>query len=234
MNHSEAGKLGAIKTHKTLIERYEKSPRICLSCGKILPYELRKNKFCGHSCAATYNNTKNTHDRAKFWRTEYDKNPKSCKKCGKVLDFQDRHRKCCSLCYDGFTVKDAPKTTGFCLNCDKPCNRKFCCGTCHNDYVWENLKIEMERTGKARALGTAKRYLKEKYDKCQICGISDWHGNKLPLILDHVDGNSENWKLSNLRLICSNCDSTLPTYKGRNKGKGRFSRRLRYQQGKSY
>ena len=150
-----------------------------------MPYDLRKNKFCNHSCAASYNNTKASHDRTKFWRVEYEKNPVSCKKCGKVLDFVDRRRKCCSSCYDGFTVKDI-SVTGFCFNCSKPCNRKFCNGTCHNDYVWRNLKLEMETTGKARAHHTAKKYFLEKTDKCQICGVSDWYGKKLPLILDHI------------------------------------------------
>ena len=39
--------------------------------------------------------------------------------------------------------------------------------------------------------------------------------------------------ISNLRLVCPNCDSQLPTYKNRNKGNGRHSRRVRYSKGKS-
>ena len=56
----------------------------------------------------------------------------------------------------------------------------------------------------------------------------------MPVVMDHIDGNSDNWLDSNLRLVCGNCDMQLPTYKNKNKGKGRHSRRLRYQQGKSY
>jgi hypothetical protein len=37
----------------------------------------------------------------------------------------------------------------------------------------------------------------------------------------------------NLRLICPNCDSQLPTFKMRNRGRGRHSRRQRYADGKS-
>ncbi|WIM86214.1 hypothetical protein PT015_14985 [Candidatus Mycobacterium wuenschmannii] len=38
----------------------------------------------------------------------------------------------------------------------------------------------------------------------------------------------------NLRLICPNCDSQLPTYKARNRGSGRHYRRQRYANGQSY
>jgi 5-methylcytosine-specific restriction endonuclease McrA len=56
----------------------------------------------------------------------------------------------------------------------------------------------------------------------------------MPLVLDHIDGNSDNWDLKNLRMICCNCDALTPTYKNRNRGNGRFLRRIRYREGKSY
>lgn len=56
----------------------------------------------------------------------------------------------------------------------------------------------------------------------------------MPLILDHVDGDSDNWYLTNLRLVCGNCDMQLPTYKSKNWGNGRASRRKRYADAKSY
>lgn len=36
-----------------------------------------------------------------------------------------------------------------------------------------------------------------------------------------IDGNSDNGKVVNLRLICRNCDGLLPTFAARNKGNGR-------------
>ena len=37
-------------------ESYDKNPKVCKYCGKIIPYEKRVNDFCNHSCATSYNN----------------------------------------------------------------------------------------------------------------------------------------------------------------------------------
>jgi hypothetical protein len=49
--------------------------------------------------------------------------------------------------------------------------------------------------------------------------------------LDHTDGNPTNNRRENLRLVCPNCDSQLPTYKSRDRGNGRSFRRQRYADG---
>jgi hypothetical protein len=56
----------------------------------------------------------------------------------------------------------------------------------------------------------------------------------LALVLDHIDGDPTNNRRENLRLICLNCDSRLPTYKSRNRGRGAHYRRRRYADGQSY
>lgn len=51
---------------------------------------------------------------------------------------------------------------------------------------------------------------------CSSCNMSEWLGGSIPLELDHVDGNTRNNLLSNLRLLCPNCHALTPTYRGRN------------------
>ena len=70
--------------------------------------------------------------------------------------------------------------------------------------------------------------------QCEICKITEWQNQPTPLVMDHIDGNPDNNDRSNFRLICPNCDALLPTYKGKNTGNGRASRRKRYAEGKSY
>lgn len=73
-----------------------------------------------------------------------------------------------------------------------------------------------------------------KEHKCELCGLITWKDKEIPLTLDHIDGNYMNISFTNLRLICPNCDAQLPTFKNRNKGKGRHKRRERYSKGLSY
>ena len=56
-----------------------------------------------------------------------------------------------------------------------------------------------------------------KVNKCEICGISDWNDKEISTQLDHIDGNSHNHLLDNLRMICPNCHSQTETYFGKNK-----------------
>lgn len=72
-----------------------------------------------------------------------------------------------------------------------------------------------------------RRYLEVKQNNCcAICGIEAfWNGRPISLVLDHIDGDaSNNWE-NNLRLVCPNCDSQLPTFKSRNKNSARAHRR---------
>jgi hypothetical protein len=44
------------------------------------------------------------------------------------------------------------------------------------------------------------------------CGISEWHGMKLSLHLDHINGINTDNRIENLRILCPNCHSQTNTY----------------------
>lgn len=54
---------------------------------------------------------------------------------------------------------------------------------------------------------------------CYECDLFSWRGKPLSLHLDHKDGDNQNHRLENLRLLCPNCHSQTPTYGGRNIGR---------------
>jgi hypothetical protein len=48
---------------------------------------------------------------------------------------------------------------------------------------------------------------------CELCGQGQlWHGRRMGLILDHVNGVSDDHRLENLRIVCPNCAATLETH----------------------
>lgn len=208
MSFSEAGKLGAAasleyqhKRKQNNMEAYKLNPSICKQCGAALDYKYRRNTFCSRSCAATYNNLHKENVR------------------------------------DWITTK--------CLNCNKVITRKvqsfYCNNKCQAEYKWKQTKQRIIEAGEFETHGgivtkgetkrtQAYRFLEEEYGhKCAICGLSEWMGQPIPLIVDHIDGNSLNHKIENFRLVCGNCDMQLDTYKSKNKGKGRKYRRALYQ-----
>lgn len=56
---------------------------------------------------------------------------------------------------------------------------------------------------------------------CELCGQDEnWRGEKMSLILDHINGINNDHRIENLRIVCPNCNTTLPTHcKGNRKNK---------------
>lgn len=59
-----------------------------------------------------------------------------------------------------------------------------------------------------------------KKAECELCGWKEVsEDGRLPLELDHINGDSKDNRLVNLRILCPNCHSLQPTHRGRNKKK---------------
>ncbi len=57
--------------------------------------------------------------------------------------------------------------------------------------------------------------------KKQACELCNWavrsSDGRIPLELDHINGDRTDNRIENLRVLCPNCHSLQPTHRGRNK-----------------
>lgn len=113
-----------------------------------------------------------------------------------------------------------------CLNCNKEIKIKknYCSNKCQGEHK-QNLIFEKIENGDITfSEKSYKKFLIKKYgDKCMKCGWNEINPvtGKVPIQLEHIDGNSENNTLENLMLLCPNHHSLTPTYGALNKGHGR-------------
>lgn len=137
----------------------------------------------------------------------------------------------CATSYNNTRKEKKPKTACKCCGqLVEKRNNKFCSAKCMGEYTnkistEKNIKLLKEGKLPDTNRGGIKKTLIALGvpERCNVCGVSEWQGQKLPLILDHIDGKATNNKMENLQLLCSNCDSISPTYKAKNKGNGRKS-----------
>ena len=80
--------------------------------------------------------------------------------------------------------------------------KEYIQGSCVQSHI---LKLKLIRDG-------------VKEDKCELCGVSEWQGVKLPLELHHINGNHYDNVFSNLQILCPNCHSIQKGNAGANAG----------------
>lgn len=57
-----------------------------------------------------------------------------------------------------------------------------------------------------------------KKPKCEICGWAEVSlDGRIPVELDHINGDHRDNRIENLRILCPNCHSLQPTHRGKNK-----------------
>ena len=170
-------------------------------------------------------------------RKEYEGNPKKCFHCKKKLPYEKRRSKfcnsSCSASHNNKGVRRHGGWSGNCLNCQKSltgrrkdyCNKECLSEKRHRDWIGSWLNGDESGVCGGKYQATSKhvyRWLRETQGlKCSICGIEEWNGKPVPLVLDHIDGDALNTSPENVRFVCRNCDGQLPTFCGKNKGNGK-------------
>jgi Zn finger protein HypA/HybF involved in hydrogenase expression len=162
----------------------------------------------------------------------------NCKHCGKETKNPKFCSSSCSASSNNKGIVRNGKPKGNCLYCLKKLEyseTKYCSVRCMQDFLYSK-KIEKWKVDNSTGTmsdgtilrGFVKRYIWEKYDKkCSRCGWNETNEftGKIPLEIEHIDGNHLNNNEDNLILLCPNCHSLTSTYKGANRGRGRTARR---------
>jgi len=170
---------------------------------------------------------------------KYELNPKLCKHCTTPLSYKDKQRGksfCNSTCSATYNNTQRSKNYEQVVTCT--CGKKFkhvkwkkriyCNLKCMSEHAHEKAVARLKPLfllGKLTDRTSIKKVMLDMgvEHMCQICGIKDWQGKPIPMILDHINGRADNNMPDNLRFVCSNCDSQTDHYKGKNKGNGRKS-----------
>jgi len=171
----------------------------------------------------------------------YKKNPTFCQGCETELPYKQRKNKYCSRKCSRHHSGSGRKTPNLpiCKNCKAEYSsknkQKFCSQQCHQDNLRKG-RYEIIRAGGVVSAKVMRGYLIEMHGSLCLDKNCVWDFQKRPIgiELEHIDGNSENTTLENCTLLCPNCHSQTPTYKSKNNGNGRHSRRERYNCGKSF
>lgn len=97
-------------------------------------------------------------------------------------------------------------STSFTLGCAANCLNR-------GDYVLPSGQSPFLRKYLVRRIG----------ERCGKCGWAERHSitKRVPVEIEHIDGDWQNNRPENLELLCPNCHSLTPTFRGLNKRRGR-------------
>jgi hypothetical protein len=182
--------------------------------------------------------SKDLHEAAFKKRISYYKNnPNFCFQCGEMISYEKRFNKFCShTCSAIFNNTRKEKKLKTCICCNnkfhsKPKVSKYCSKDCEvkfkNDKIIKEWKqgIHKGYSGKNMLVPPwLRKYMFEKFNsKCCKCGWCEINPttNKIPLEVNHIDGDASNSKEENLELVCPNCHILTSNYRALNKNSKR-------------
>ncbi len=166
-----------------------------------------------------------------------------CEICGKEFDnfskyggHKSGHSRLGKKRKDEYGKRIRPVVYGsICMNCggEVRTGNKYCSKSCQNEYEqkeWEKKWLSGEISGYSEkdhwgnVPDRIRKYLFHKFDsRCSVCGwgeVNPYTG-RVPLEVEHIDGDYKNNRPENVTLLCPNCHSLTKSYRGANRGNGR-------------
>jgi hypothetical protein len=196
----------------------------CIKCG----IETSNPRFCSRTCSTSYNNSKCPKRKPK----------NNCITCGTQIKSPLKR---CVLCRS--KMLSEPRTCPTCGSKFRHKWNKYCSKVCVQQNTGESTAsktrhreeylryiqrwkdgIESGNRSLSSVSWHIRRYLFEKYgSKCCKC---NWYevnptSGKVPLQIDHINGDWSDNSEANLQLLCPNCHALTPYYGSLNKGHGR-------------
>jgi len=204
-----------------------------------------KNKYSKEGyqkmIAASAKGRKTQAEQREILEEQYRKNPKQCLNCKVTIPYELRATNIyCSHSCRAKTVnktrnrKDAKKKK-HCLNCNVLTNNpKFCSTTCSAQFKKFNIEdwIQGKVSGtivSGCSLAIRNYLIQLSNNQCSKCKWAEVHPitNKVPLEINHIDGNSKNNSKENLEVLCPNCHSLTLNFRALNKNSKRNYRKNR-------
>ena len=168
-------------------------------CGKPVFSRFQKTKYCSVECAKARYGASGKARRVK----PFDSNARLKKPLG-------------GACYSCGAVVGSAK-------------RKYCSLACRRTYQFQ-LRARALENGTYVAYNCnrfVRQYLILKIgERCSRCGWNERHPKtgRVMIEVEHIDGDWRNNRPENLTLLCPNCHSLTPTFRGFNRGRGRAER----------
>lgn len=93
------------------------------------------------------------------------------------------------------------------INCDHWDSKK--------NKAWSKGKQLKDWSEYSRVENFKHHLIAKRGHKCERCNLAEWQNQKIPLEIEHINGDRTDNNENNLSILCCNCHALTPTWRGR-------------------